>query len=135
MIAGTSIGMTEMCCGKCGIYFAVPTCFYDEQKEIGINGGWYCPNGHSRVFRESNSASLRRELAQAQHKLEQSEAEARRQREFREQTERQLSATRGVVTRTKNRIGKGVCPCCSRSFTNLRRHMQGKHPEYTETKE
>ncbi len=130
MIAVTSVDMTEMHCGECGIYFAVPTCFYDEQKEVGRDGGWHCPNGHRRVFRESNSARLRRELAQTQHELEQSEAEARRQREFRKQTERQLSATRGAVTRAKNRISKGVCPCCSRSFVNLRRHMQGKHPEY-----
>jgi hypothetical protein len=28
------------------------------------------------------------------------------------------------------RIGNGVCPCCNRSFTNLRRHMTTKHPEY-----
>lgn len=41
---------------------------------------------------------------------------------------RQLSAARGQVTRIKNRVGNGVCPCCNRSFGNLHRHMQTKHP-------
>lgn len=38
--------------------------------------------------------------------------------------------TKGVVTRTRNRIANGVCPCCDRSFTNLQRHMASKHPDY-----
>lgn len=25
----------------------------------------------------------------------------------------------------------GVCPCCNRSFTNVRRHMTSQHPDYT----
>jgi hypothetical protein len=28
------------------------------------------------------------------------------------------------------RVGNGVCPCCSRSFTNLKRHIRSKHPDY-----
>ena len=24
----------------------------------------------------------------------------------------------------------GVCPCCNRSFSNLRRHIQAKHKEF-----
>lgn len=37
---------------------------------------------------------------------------------------------RGVVTKTKNRIGKGVCPCCNRTFVELARHIATKHPDY-----
>lgn len=33
-------------------------------------------------------------------------------REKAEQNMRQLTATRGVVTRLKNRVSKGVCPSC-----------------------
>lgn len=45
-------------------------------------------------------------------------------------TERRLSATQGVVTRIKNRVGKGVCPCCNRYFANVHRHMANQHPEF-----
>jgi len=56
-----------------------------------------------------------------------------RQRERAERTERRLSAQKGVTTRIKNRVANGVCPCCKRSFTDLRRHMETKHPKYAET--
>lgn len=46
------------------------------------------------------------------------------------QNERRLAATKGVVTRIKNRVGKGVCPCCKRTFPNLGAHMSEKHPDW-----
>jgi hypothetical protein len=47
-----------------------------------------------------------------------------------EDTKRRLSAQFGENTKLRKRIKNGVCPCCTRSFTNLRRHLQTKHPEY-----
>lgn len=35
----------------------------------------------------------------------------------------------GIKFEQIDRVGKGVCPCCKRSFTNLRRHMTTKHPD------
>ena len=34
------------------------------------------------------------------------------------------------IEKQLKRIHKGVCPCCNRSFTNLKRHMETKHPEH-----
>jgi hypothetical protein len=34
------------------------------------------------------------------------------------------------VTKIKNRVGHGVCPCCTRSFQNLARHMASEHPTF-----
>ena len=45
--------------------------------------------------------------------------------------ERSHSATRGHVTRQKKRAAAGVCPCCNRTFKQLARHMERKHPNYT----
>lgn len=42
-----------------------------------------------------------------------------------------VDETKAAHTRTKNRIAKGVCPCCSRTFLDLQRHMQTKHPDFT----
>jgi len=45
------------------------------------------------------------------------------------QVERNHSkAIRGELTKLKKRVTNGVCPCCHRSFQNLRRHMATKHP-------
>lgn len=49
-----------------------------------------------------------------------------------ERAQRRLTAQRGVTTRIKNRIGKGICPCCNRTFKNLQRHMRNQHPHFVE---
>lgn len=40
------------------------------------------------------------------------------------------AVTKGKLTKTRNRIAKGVCPCCNRSFVNLGKHMAGQHPDF-----
>lgn len=37
---------------------------------------------------------------------------------------------KGQLAKVKNRVKNGVCPCCNRSFSDLRRHMESKHPDY-----
>ena len=46
-----------------------------------------------------------------------------------------LSAQKGVTTRLKNRVQKGVCPCCNRYFAQLQRHMTTQHPNFAATAE
>lgn len=50
----------EMNCGECGIVFFVPVVFYRERRERNL--GWSCPNGHERIFKETESDKLKREL-------------------------------------------------------------------------
>ena len=119
-------------CGECGITFAAPESFWRERRNTGR--GWFCPNGHSRVFRETDVEKLRKEM-QAQIDRKERErawaAEARdRYRREAEETKRRLSAAKGQLTKTKKRIAGGVCPCCNRSFSDLYRHMTVKHPDY-----
>lgn len=118
----------DMCCGECGIEFKVPDHFKRERLETGK--GWYCPNGHSRVFKETESDKYRREAERLKQQLAMKDDAIRYQKEAREAAERRASAARGQVTRLKNRAAAGVCPCCNRHFTNLERHMQGKHPDF-----
>lgn len=111
---------TVMCCGECGIEFHVPDHFYAERKKTGH--GWYCPNGHSRAFKESDADKFRRErdrAVQEQARLAEENAEK----------DRQLAKKEGEIKRFKKRASAGTCPCCSRTFSNMTRHMQTKHPE------
>jgi hypothetical protein len=39
-----------------------------------------------------------------------------------------------VATRIRNRIAAGVCPCCTRTFKNVARHIKDKHPTYVACK-
>lgn len=43
---------------------------------------------------------------------------------------RSLTAQRGATKRLSNRVKNGVCPCCTRSFHNLREHMKTQHPDF-----
>lgn len=124
------------CCNcKCEVW--IPDALYEAaQRSRGANGiRFYCAYGHSQYFciGESEEQKLRRERDRLTQRVAEKDDEIKRQRDLREATERQLSAQRGIVTRIKNRVGKGVCPCCNRFFSNLSRHMSGEHPDYVAT--
>ena len=123
-------------CGECGGTYAIDANFHRIKKEKG--GFWNCPYCQCSWGYPADSS----ELARLKRKLEYTEADRDRQhrrhqeeKDRHERTQRRLSATQGVVTRTKNRVAKGVCPCCNRTFQDLQRHMASKHPDYSEAEE
>lgn len=115
-------------CWKCDVLFQITETLHTRRKNDGEE--FYCPNGHVNVYTETEAMKLRRERDRLAQRVAEKDDEIARQRDMREQTERQLSATRGVVTRIKNRVGHGVCPCCNRTFGDLSKHMATKHPTY-----
>ncbi|HMA26059.1 MAG: hypothetical protein ACM33U_07590 [Solirubrobacterales bacterium] len=117
--AGHTTLEVEIC--TCGVLFAAPQNLLDKRREDGRT--FYCPNGHHLVY-DSENERLKRDLAAtrrvAQSRLDLLHAEENSHR-----------ATRGHLTRKKKqlaRVSAGVCPCCNRTFQNLARHMQTKHP-------
>jgi hypothetical protein len=118
---------TQSCC-ECGCYFGVPAGFTAERRKD--KRSFYCPNGHAMSYTESEADKMRRERDRLAQQVAQRDDEIARQRLLREETERRLTATKGVVTRIRNRVGHGVCPCCTRTFGNLQRHMKTQHPDY-----
>lgn len=113
-------------CGECGVTFAAPAYFWSERKQTGAT--WYCPNGHARIFGKTAAQEL-------QEQLEREREQHRQRLDFeRNQTaavKRELVTVKGQLTKTKKRVANGVCPCCQRSFVQLKRHIATKHPDYT----
>jgi hypothetical protein len=107
----------------CGVTFALDD-EYVTARRID-HETWYCPNGHPRCWPAKN----REEIALERLTLEKESTNF--WRDAAQRTGRQLSAVKGQQTKLKNRIAKGVCPCCNRSFVNLEQHMSGQHPEFT----
>jgi hypothetical protein len=113
-------------CGKCGGVFALNARFLREQRERGGRGwncpycqaGWHIPKDGTEL--EKARRELEAERARKQAALERANAA--------EAAEQKLSKS---VRALKKRIANGVCPCCTRSFVNLQRHMTTKHPDYT----
>ena len=123
-------------CWKCGVYFGILSDLDKRRRSDG--GDLYCPNGHYGSYRETDEDRLKKEIKVKQEEL----ARERNERKFAEVRARlaeekvlivghQNRSLKGVVTRTKNRIAAGKCPCCRRNFGNLARHMKGQHPDYT----
>jgi dsDNA-binding SOS-regulon protein len=65
--------------------------------------------------------------------LEYERKASERYRNQAQSAENQARTLKGHLTRKKKqlaRVHNGVCPCCNRTFQNLLRHMETKHPEY-----
>jgi hypothetical protein len=92
----------------------------------------FCPYGHSLHYPEGENeeTTLRRERDQLRQRIAQRDDEIRHQKERAETAERSAVAYKGQVTKIKRRTLAGVCPCCTRTFQNLARHVATKHPGY-----
>lgn len=115
-------------CYLCGVVFALPTTLRAERLKDHRN--FWCPNGHDQHYLGKTDAQKLREV---QKQLEWSRSYAQSVEDQRQAAERSNTALRGVVTKKKKELGRvknGVCPCCKRSFQNLRRHIEGQHPDY-----
>jgi hypothetical protein len=125
--------MTWNTCFRCKCQMWIP----DELNSSALRARgeipFFCAYGHKQYYieGESEETKLRRERDRLTQRLAEKDDEIQRQRELRKTTERQLSASKGQVTKIKNRVGHGICPCCNRTFENLARHMGSKHPTFT----
>lgn len=110
----------EGCC-NCGIPFMLPA--YHQRRLIGTQEIFYCPNGHSQAYSGPTKDQ------QAIKGLKQREAQLQREKE--EYLNKYLDEmnAKDKLEKQLKRIHKGVCPCCNRSFQNLKNHMETKHPE------
>lgn len=121
--------MTTVECANCCITFAMAARFVSDRRED--HKTFYCPQGHTNYFAGlSETERLKSVLAQKDRDLTWQRNRAERSEKRAEAAQRRLTAIRGVVTRTKNRIAKGKCPRCSEQFPNLAKHMADTHPEY-----
>lgn len=124
----TYTGTLQITSCWCGIKLAIPSDLFDVAKRHK-NHTVYCPLGHEFVY----GSTAEEQLEEERSRRIQAEERAAARLDLLRQEERSHAATRGHVTRKKkqlDRVKNGVCPCCSRSFVNLARHMETKHPEY-----
>ena len=104
----------------CGVIFGIPSDL--EKRRRADRRAFYCPNGHALYFQgKTDAQKLRDAEARETHLADQLRAAVR-----------DAEAARVQLLRDRARFANGVCPCCQRSFENVRRHMLAKHPEQVE---
>lgn len=117
----TSYSTVTCCHDSCGMTFAVPDSWETNRRRN--HTWWYCPNGHKQHWSgESDLEKYQRLFHREQSRHDQTQAELR-------ETEARRRGEKAAKTRIKNRISKGICIHCNRSFEDLRRHMETKHKE------
>lgn len=106
----------------CGIAQAIPDDLYRWAQQNHNREVW-CPLGHKWVVAgETEAQKLQRQLNWERDRLASTRADL-------DQTQRSLSATRGVVTKLRKRATAGLCPFgCRRHFVQLERHVERMHP-------
>jgi hypothetical protein len=131
----TKVSLYVIDCGVCGITFGLPERLNDHALAHPANAPgtvyFYCPAGHQlRYNGESREQELERSLEASRNRAARLTADL-------DQTEASRKAQKAAATRARNerdrilqRIKGGVCPCCNRSFKNVRRHMASQHPDY-----
>ena len=118
---------TFACC-ECGVEVALPDNFEEHRRRD--HRRWYCPNGHPQHFRgESDVERLMKQVEAETKKRQWAEQAQKRAEEAEAAALRKATAAKKKLKAQTKRVANGVCPCCQRSFTNLRRHMATKHPE------
>lgn len=124
-------------CYTCGVPFGIEDDLHRRVVRDAI-GSVYCPAcGKRTAWRESDAQKkirrLQSELQTANNRADTAKRRADLAESQRMKAERSLSAQKGINTKMRKRVGKGVCPCCNRSFSNLERHMASKHPEFSQS--
>ena len=121
-ITTTDNALVTVTCGECDLEFGMPRFLYDARRiDRHI---WFCPVGHQRCFiAKSEVQELRELLADAQ-------ARAIHANDQKHAALAEVRKAQAKAKRVAKRAAAGVCPCCTRSFTNMARHMKTKHPDY-----
>jgi len=117
-------------CYTCGTPFGINDGLYNSAVK-DKNQSVYCPSCGNRT-RWTGETEDQKRIKQLKRKLEWEANQSARLKQEKESAENSLRSTKGVITKLKKRVHNGVCPCCTRSFKNLERHMKNKHPDYTE---
>lgn len=119
----TSVQIVAYWCDGCGIPYGLPEGFIEQRRED--HQAWTCPNGCRRHFKPGMSDKQKLANEQARNTALQDQLSA---------AIREGESIRVTLLRDRARFANSVCPCCNRSFENVRRHMTTKHPEYDVTK-
>lgn len=128
----TSINLTTFSCGTCGGVYAINELVRSQHKREGT--GWHCPYcregwgyfGDGEIDKLKESLRLSNKRADFQSRRADRQSQAARTAEYRRR------AAVGRLTKIRNKIARGECPCCGKRFQNLLEHLQKRHADWVE---
>lgn len=120
-------------CGVCGVAFGIEHSMHERVKS---NGEWfYCPNGHHIHYCEANNEVLKRRVKELESqnvnlksKIDDATKDATFWCDSYKKSQRSVNGYKADKRRLLKRVHNGVCPHCNRTFADLAKHMDVKHP-------
>lgn len=119
----------EHCC-NCGMAFAMHADF--RRRKLSDKSTFYCPAGHAQHYTGESDRDRAQRLAGQLDMERTRRAQSERALEYQRRARKAISTR---LQKTKARVGRGVCPCCNRTFTALAAHMASEHPGYASSEE
>lgn len=125
-------------CCTCGVPFGLDRRHWEDRQ--GDGKSFYCPNGHSQYF--TRREKLEKELRNAQHEIKLAKEdvaywqdEANAQAKSATLAKRRTAAAKGQLTKLRNKVAAGECPCCHQHFPDVRDHIAAEHPDFLNDEE
>ena len=122
-VVALAVSFEQINCGECGGSYALIERYVEQKREK--KGGWHCP--YCQVswgyFGKSEADRLKEALKAEQERHQRTLA-------LKNEAEAEAKKLAASAVRLKRRVSNGVCPCCKRTFKQLARHMECKHPDY-----
>lgn len=118
--------LTAISCGACHIAFAIPDDMLEQVKARGTS--FWCPQGHKISYRERDYKRHERELREARAERDWARTALTAANDQAQAAEYRRRAAKGQLTKLRNKVSQGKCPCCGRVFAELSEHMETEHP-------
>ena len=117
-------------CPSCGTIFAITEELKDRRYEDGKS--FYCPNGHTMSWHESEADRQRKRAEQAENALKWTRISRDAARDQAQAAHHSARAYKGHLTRMRRSVAAGRCPVagCRRTFSNVVAHIEGQHPTW-----
>lgn len=119
-------------CWRCGVVYGVTKELNNRRRMDGKST--YCPNGHAGCYLETEKDRLKKQVEREKRARLETEGQLETEKRYTNRLRNEKRALKGAATKLKKRIAAGVCPCCRRTFKQLARHMENKHPDFTSKK-
>lgn len=94
-----SLTIETVSCGECGVIWGMPVAMLEERRADGK--GFFCPNGHCRVYLKTTARKLQEQLDSKSKMLSDALSETNRIREQRNKAESQLKRFKTLLSKAK----------------------------------
>lgn len=120
---------TGVDCIHCHAIFGLPE---PVNKGLIKSGkSFYCPYcGGTQHYCEDETRRLKRRVRELQNSRDGWIKSYKSAIEDKALEKRRANGYKGQLKKTKNRISKGICPCCNEYFQKLNDRMKSEHPNY-----